>query len=215
MGENYTASALQYYGENGMPGRSGQVYDQFMSSVPQDMSPYYDNAVNHAQNDINQQLAARGMYGSSAGIGQISNATTNLRAQQAKDNAQYGLNRAQLAGSLGSTADQNQLAWTSGLGDLAFRGQAGQMQRGQNVFQDQMMLSGQLAGMEGNAYDQMFNADQSNLDNSMQALGVNVSNNLSEQSSDANASRNDAAQRQKEQDAFMMDLAKIGLAAAL
>lgn len=215
MGEQYANSALSYYGANGMPGRSSQAYDSFMGSTPADMSPYYDNAVNHAQNDINTQLAARGMYGSSAGVGQIANATTNLRAQEAKDNAQYGLSRAQLGGSLASTADQNQLAWTSGLGDLAFRGQTGQMQRGQNVFNDQMMMSGQLAGMEGNAYDQMFNSDQQNLDNTMSALGVNAGNNLSQSTSDANAQANRQAQANKDMDAFYMEMAKMGMMAAL
>jgi len=197
MGEQYANSALQYYAQNGMPGYSAEAYQQFQASQPADMSAYYQNAVNQTNNTLNQQMAARGMYGSSAALGQLSNADTNLYAQQAKDQAEYGLRRSQLAGQLGSAADQNQLSWTTGLGNLANQGQQLGMQRGQNIFADQMALSGQLAGIEGNTYDKMFDADQLNLDNTFGALGANATNQTNSAQGAYNDYRNEDAQNQK------------------
>lgn len=215
MGENYAGAALGYYGANGMPGRSAQAYNQFQSSNPGDIGAYYNNAVNQTNNTLNQQMAARGMYGSSAALGQLSNADTNLYAQQAKDQANYNLQRGQLAGQLAGSADQNELAWTSGLGNLAFQGQNAGMQRGQNIFADQMAMSGQLAGMEGNAYDQMFGADQQNLDNTFGALGVSTGNNLSQAQGAYNQQQGQNQQSQKAIDDFEQKLLMMGLGAAV
>jgi hypothetical protein len=213
-GEQYAQSALGYYGANGMPGYSNQAWDQFQAQTPADMSPYYNNAVNQTNNTLNQQLAARGMYGSSAGVGQIANADTNLRSQEAKDNAEYQLQRGQLAGSLGSSADQNQLAWTKGLGDIANNAQELQMKRGQNVFGDQMLMSGQLSGLEGSAYDQMFNADQQNLDSTLSALGVNASNNASASQGKYNQFQQQQQADTKAQDDLMLKVAMMAGGAA-
>jgi hypothetical protein len=102
------------------------AYDQFQNSTPANMSPYYDNAVLNANKDINNQYAARGLYNSSSATNALGTADANIRAQQAKDEAQYGLSRAGLGGTLAGSADtssrgasQDMLSWLTGGGQLA------------------------------------------------------------------------------------------------
>jgi hypothetical protein len=122
------------------PGQSSQYFDQAMGSLfghtgdgnmaaeayrsagelaPADMSAYYENAGRQALERINQNAAARGIYGSSAAIDSGSEALTNLAAERSLREAQYGLDRADMMGRLGSAAEQSQLGWTEGLGGLA------------------------------------------------------------------------------------------------
>lgn len=112
-------------------------FDQYRANMPTVNSDpgfgaYYDNAKNRAGESINQTMAARGAYGSSAANDQISRAFTDLEADRAKNEADYNLkrlgeNRAwqSLGGSLAGQADQNSLArssedrnWESLLGQL-------------------------------------------------------------------------------------------------
>lgn len=102
------------------------AWNSFQSSVPADMSSYYDQSVKNTNKDINNQMAARGLYNSSAATNAIGTADANIRAQQAKDEAQYGLSRAGLGGQLASSADtssrgasQDMLSWLSRGGELA------------------------------------------------------------------------------------------------
>jgi len=88
-----------------------------VAGVTQDLNPYYDFARMKATSDLNDQLAARGGYGSSAGIGMIGNTLAQLGAEQANREADFQLDRAgklddsrfrglELGGSL---ADKSQL----------------------------------------------------------------------------------------------------------
>ncbi len=102
------------------------AYDDFKSSAPPNMAAYYDNAVTNANKDINNQFGARGLYNSSAATNALGTADANLRAQQAKDEAQYGLSRSQLGGNLAGAADtssrgasQDMLSWLGTGGGLA------------------------------------------------------------------------------------------------
>lgn len=134
----------QYW--NGISGKAGDVpftaqnaqgaYDQFQASTPANMDPYYNRAQQLQEGAINSAAAARGMGGASSTTNQLAASDTNLRAQQAKDEAQYGLNRAQLGGQLASGADQsssqniqNRLGWMTGLGSLANQTQSGELSR--------------------------------------------------------------------------------------
>lgn len=158
-GENVSASYLDYYKANGTPTTSNNAqstYDSFAASQPANMNPYYDNAQRNSDNAINKQMAARGQYGSSNAIGVLSNADTNLRAQQAKDEAQYGLSRYQLQGGLGSAADassatqsQNDLNWMQGISALGFQNQKESTARSQLGFQNQLTGAGIMSGIEG------------------------------------------------------------------
>lgn len=73
---------------------------------------YYDNAQRNVVNELNTQLGARGAYGSSVGLGQIGKSVTDLRADQAKNEADYNLKRlaeqrnwTELGGTLARNAD--------------------------------------------------------------------------------------------------------------
>lgn len=220
MGENYAASALGYYGSGNIPGVSQnaqQAYQQFQSSTPADMSSYYDNAVRNANNDLNRQMAARGQFGSSNAVGQLSNADTNLRAQQAKDNAQYGLQRAQLGGSLASGADasslnasNNQLAWTQGLGNLAFEGQRTGQNRFQQNYDNSMNMANTLSGLAGQTYSDEFSNDNSNMSNAINAANGNAVQGYTNATNNLNQANADDAARWK----AAGEILKIGLGGA-
>lgn len=115
--------------QSGTPGttnRAEEAYQSFKGTQPVNMDPYYDREVQTGTNDINRQLASRGMFGSTVGMNQLGNAIGGIRAQQAKDEAGYQLQRGGLLGTLASGADtssqaqsRNQLDWTKGLGDIA------------------------------------------------------------------------------------------------
>lgn len=201
QGEQYASAALGYYGAGNIPGVSNNQqsnYQQFQQSTPADTSSYYANAQRLQDNDINKQMAARGQFGSSNAVGQISNADTNLAAQQANANAQYGLQRAQLGGSLAGGADaqsnaasQNQLGWTQGLGNLAFEGQQTGANRYQQGFQNDMSLANQLSGMEGANYGAATQNDQSLMNDAMNAQNGYLTENTTNDTNNANQTAND------------------------
>lgn len=119
------------------------AYNQFQNSTPADTSSYYNQAVTNANKDVNNQMAARGMYNSSAATNQLATTDANIRAQQAKDEADYGLQRAGLGGSLASAADtssrgasQDMLSWLGTGGQLA--------NQLQNLNTNQFMNLGQM-----------------------------------------------------------------------
>lgn len=97
-------------------------FSQYQSNMPSiDSEPgfgaYYDNAKNRAAESINQAMAARGAYGSSAANDQTARAFTDLEADRAKNEANYNLQRLGeqrgwqgLGGQLAGQADQNNLA---------------------------------------------------------------------------------------------------------
>lgn len=108
------------------PGNAQQAWDQFQKSTPANTDAYYDNAIRLGSRDVNRAMAASGLYGGGTGVAPVNEMITNLRAQQAKDNAAYGLNRAQIGGGLASAADQSglaglnsQLSWLTGMGNIA------------------------------------------------------------------------------------------------
>lgn len=97
------------------------------------LNPYYDRAKQNAANSINNQFGARGMFNSSAAMGQIGDAMSSLGAEQANREADYALRRLGeqrawegLGGQLAGQADamsransQNELGWLTGLGNIA------------------------------------------------------------------------------------------------
>lgn len=175
MNEQYAANALNKYGASGTPTGAdfqGQNFGHFSASRPNisaepGLDKYYDRAVDRASTDINNQLAARGMYGSSGGVGRLEDAITDLRADQAKNEAQYNLQRLGeqrgwegLAGQLAGGADANSLAnsanelgWLRGLGDLGQNADLfglNRLQAGQNA-------ANATQGLEQNRFQQLLN----------------------------------------------------------
>lgn len=95
------------------------------------LGAYYDRAKERTAGDINNQLAARGSFGSSAGVSQISDAMVGLEAERANREGDFRQGQAQ-------QADQQRMA-RLGLG--------GQMASGaQGLGMQRLGLGGQLAG---------------------------------------------------------------------
>lgn len=95
------------------------------------LGAYYDRAKERAGADINNQLAARGGFGSSAGMGLVGEAMTDLEAQRANREADY-------ARAVAGQADQMRMQQLGLGGQLAGQAQADAMRR--------LGLGGQLAG---------------------------------------------------------------------
>ena len=186
MNEKYAAGALNKYAPGTPQGTDlqGQNFAHFSSTRPDisaepGLDKYYDRAVDRASTDINNQLAARGMYGSSGGVGRLEDAVTDLRADQAKNEAQYNLQRLGeqrgwegLAGQLAGGADanslagsQNELSWLRGLGGLGQDADMFGLQRtqaGQNA-------ANAAQGMEQGRFQNLFN-NEMGMGNAMNGL---------------------------------------------
>lgn len=140
------------------------AYTQFQQSTPQSTAPFYDRAVQQATNALNRQAAATGQLGSSFANGQVADAAANLYGQQALNDANYGLQRAQTAGQLSQGADtssrgasQDFLSWLTNGGQLSNQVDSNTLAR--------LMGGGALAGN----VDQ---GGQSGLLNGMQAANL-------------------------------------------
>ena len=150
MGETFAGSQLDKYsqGTPGVTNFSTDAYQQFLQNRPEvsqdaNLGKYYDEAERRGANKLNTQLAARGAYGSSVGVGELGNLFTGLEAEKANREADYylralGEQRAWegLGGDMAQGADmgslrqsQNELGWMSGLGNLATTAQQEGMQR--------------------------------------------------------------------------------------
>lgn len=170
------------------------AYNAFLNQVPADTSPYYNYAVQRGGDDLNARYAAMGL-GSSSAAGQAqTDLISQLRGQQALADANYGLQRAGLQGSLASGADSSSglranslLGWLTGLGSLAgnadqstlaqtlgYGNLAGQAQsaltgRAQGYFDNLMNLAGQQAGAMTGISNQMLGTNLGLFDQAMQA----------------------------------------------
>ncbi len=97
-------------------------FNQFSGAMPSisaepGFGAYFDNAKNRAAESINQAMAARGAYGSSAANDQTARAFTDLEGQRALKEADYNLQRLgeqrgwqSLGGQLAGSADSSNLA---------------------------------------------------------------------------------------------------------
>lgn len=159
-------------------------YDQYMSNMPTVNSDpgygtYFQHAKDRTAESINQAMAARGTYGSSAANDQIARAFTDLDAQQAQKEADYNLARLGeqrawqgLGGNLAGQADQGSLArsqedrnWENMLGQLGLNA-------------SQLGLSRTNAGMDAaNAASAEKRGAGQDYFNNQLALGDRTSNN--------------------------------------
>ncbi len=185
MGENVSAALIGHYADTGIPSTAQNAqgaYDEFNRSTPADMSSYYNNASRNSANRINTEMAARGSYGSSNAVGVLGNAETNLRAQQAKDEAGYGLQRAGLRGTLAGGADQSSLAhsadernWVGALSDLGFKNQregAARFQMGYGIAND---LADKASGIEASTGSAEIQAQEQLLMQQLMSQGMSAS----------------------------------------
>lgn len=74
-------------------GRANQASEA--TGVDASMNQYFDQARQQSASTINDQLAARGGFGSSAGLGMLMNAQTGINAAQSQQQGDFALRRAQ------------------------------------------------------------------------------------------------------------------------
>lgn len=236
-GESYIDSILDSYGQSGVPqvgnesqksledyraagpsGESQKTLDAFRKSQPADMNPYYNYASKLTSAKIDNAMASRGSYGSSNAIGQLGAAEVALRAGQARDNAQYGLQRFAQEGTLAGQADQRrdayygqegqlagqadqqgnvangiQYQWTKGLADMAAKDQEMGQERNQNLWNNNFSLAAAKAGIYGagaNAAIADVNATTDAYENAKQGQATDA---LSNSNANANASNSATA----------------------
>jgi len=125
-GEVNTQGIVNNYSDpNNRPGvtnNSQNWFQHYAGSIPSiasdpGLDPYYNNAERRSTEGINQAVAARGAYGSSAANDQISRGITDLEADKAQHEAQYNLQRLGeqrawegLGGQMAGQADQSSQA---------------------------------------------------------------------------------------------------------
>jgi hypothetical protein len=128
----------QYSSPNARPKttqNSNTWFQQYQGNMPNVASEpgfgaYFDNAKNRAAESINQAMAARGAYGSSAANDQTARAFTDLEGQRALKEADYNLQR------LGE-----QRAWQGLGGQLAGQADTNALNQNQNERQWAQLLS--------------------------------------------------------------------------
>lgn len=154
-----------------------------------DFDKYYDRSEQNATQKLNDQLSARGTYGSSVGLGQIGSMLADMEGNRARDKAQYGLSRS--ADDRGWTSAQGDLAagadssgiqrwataadaeagaskesldrWKASQG-AAESAQGSQRTRGQDFFNNNMSIGGALSDTAGKTYDTALVQDQGLVD---------------------------------------------------
>lgn len=141
----------QVQGRFNQPTAAEGAYQGFQGSTPADLAPFYEHAKRRTGADLNTALAAKGAFGSSAGGQMIGDAVSNLEAQRAQQEAQYGLQRAGLAGQLAQGADVQRLgqlglggrlAGAAGSEDLRRTALAGQLAQGADAADLARLASG-------------------------------------------------------------------------
>lgn len=149
---------------------SQEWFSQYTGQMPNISSEpgfgaYFENAKNRAAESINQAMAARGAYGSSAANDQTARAFTDLEGQRALKEADYTLQRLAeqrgwqgLGGQLAGQADSNSLAlsqdeqrWTQLLSQLGMDASQLGLQR-TNAGMDAAMAAQNAQRARGNDY---------------------------------------------------------------
>ncbi len=165
----------QYSDPNNRPQTTNNTqgwFDQYKGAMPSISSEpgfgaYFDNAKNRAKESIDQSMAARGAYGSSAANDQTSRAFTDLEGQRALKEADYNLARlgeqrawqgqgGQLAGQADSNAlnqSQDEQHWAQLLSQLGMDASQLGLQR-TNAGMD---AAGAAQGLQRNRGNDYFN----------------------------------------------------------
>jgi hypothetical protein len=132
----FTQALGDYQGRGPNSNFAQDAYKDFAAGSSPSLDPYYDNAKRKLGEDLNQQFAARGAYGSSVALDRISEGMTDLNAAQANREADYALQRYGLGGQLAGGADSSgransatDLSWMSGVGSLAQGAQGSELAR--------------------------------------------------------------------------------------
>lgn len=115
---------------------SDQVAQQAMAAGGSGagLDPYYEQASKRAGQDINRALAAQGLLGSAFGANKMVDAQTQLSAEQANREADFGLQQRAQAAQAAQAADANRLGFVGMAADLARGADASQLARAQTGF---------------------------------------------------------------------------------
>lgn len=170
------------------PTQQSQFFDETKGTLSQNLDPYYDNAKRRALETLNTQMASRGLFNSSAAIGAGNEAITNLEAEKANREGQYGLQRAGLLGNLAQGADTSTLS-NLGMGmGAAQTAEEMRRQRGQDYLSNVMGMAIPTATMAGQAYNQMIGSDLDLMREAMMAeLGLAGESQANQQRTDETA----------------------------
>jgi hypothetical protein len=226
----------QYSNPNNRPQttqNTQNLYNQYMQNMPTVNSDpgfgaYYDHAKDRAAESINQTMAARGAYGSSAANDQIARSYSDLEADRAKNEANYNLQRLgeerqwqNLGGSLAGQADQGALArskneqdWTSMLGSLGLDASKLGISRTNAGMDAANAASGEKSRVGQEAFNNQMalgnQLSENTLRSSMQALGMD-SELIDKILSGQIASGNQTAANEQQNAQSTMNLADAGL----
>lgn len=171
--EKFFSDNLNRYqaGPQGQTNYAADAYNSFLQGSAPNLDPYYNNAKRRAAEELNQQFAARGAYGSSVALDRLGEAMTDLNAQQADREADYAMKRYELGGNLGMSADsmarqnsEGYLNWLDSGMNAANLAQASRRLRGRDYMDDMTGAFSGLSDIAGKQYDQLFQDDQSLLD---------------------------------------------------
>lgn len=149
--------ARQQAGQMGAGNTQQQYSQQFQQQIGQDpgLGAYYDRATERATTDINAQLASRGAYGSSRGLGMLGDAIGGLGAERANREADYMMQQQQLGGQLAQQAGQSQLDWTQGLGAMGLAADRLGTGRAVSGINAATAADAGFLGRKGMAFDQL------------------------------------------------------------
>lgn len=109
-GQGYTQSMQGLLAQGGDTNQAQQAFAEAQNLAPANMGAYYDRAGQQAIQGIDKQAASRGAYGSSAALELGQSTLSDLAADRSFQEAQYGLNRADMMGRLGQGAASSQQA---------------------------------------------------------------------------------------------------------
>lgn len=159
------------------PGSAGQT------TLPSDagLGEYYDRAGDRTRGAINDELSSRGLFNSSAGLQQLSDASVALGAEEANRRADYmlavdaarqgweglELGRYELGGGLSGNADRTNLAFRNSGFEAATSAQNQRRDRVQDYFSNTVAPAAILAGIAGGAYGDLFTADDQYVDGAL------------------------------------------------
>lgn len=141
-------------------GAANSAYGAFQNQSQPGLDPYYARAKERSQQSIDQAMAARGAYGSSAATQAIGNAFADLDAEQANREAQYALQQQQL----GIAQSGMGLSWLEGGMNAALMAQNARRARIQDRYANQMGMLGLMMPTYMGAYGNMLDTDMSLLD---------------------------------------------------
>jgi hypothetical protein len=186
ISEAFAGNVFKQYGGGQLPevsNNSQGAYDAFLADKPNisadpGFDSYYENARRKAMEQLRSEMAARGMYASSASGDMVSEALTNLAADEASKRADYELKRLgeqraweATGGQLAQGADEASglksklgMSWLTGLSDIFHTGQGDTRTRLNDMFGNEMGGANSVSDVLGRGYGGLMDEDAKLLD---------------------------------------------------